>query len=105
MARFRKDTDEVLASLERITRGNRSGALRGPDGRFISNELGEVASSDDELPARNGHVSSTEIGMDERPFFRGLEEFEPEEIVDLLTSPNVPNDEKAWFLTAHDEDL
>lgn len=109
----RKDADEVLEACERVVRENQGGsALRGPDGRFISNELGEMASSDDELPARNGlassptsrsrHVPIGEISMRERPFFRELQEFTMEELSAFLTDPLIPQDEKVWFLAQHE---
>jgi len=93
--------EEIVAGHMKAVREVRGGAVRGTNGRFMSNELGEHCTTDDELPARNGRVPHTEVGLDKAPVFRHFDEYDMDEVRDFLSNPNVPEDEKAWFRSQH----
>ena len=95
------EMDEIVASHEKVAREVRGGGVRGPDGKFMSNEMGLLCTTDDELPARNGHVPHTEVGHGEAPVFRHFTEYDKDDIRSFLSNPDIPADEKAWFRSQH----
>ena len=103
MARRNGNTemDAIVEAHERVVKEVRSTALRGPDGRFMSNEMGILCTSDDEAAARNGHIPVDQIGMTETPFFRSFQEYDLNEVRSFFRDPSIPEIEKAYFRAQH----